>query len=35
MGNIMCIPNGEQCPINDLIVAPKNNQDDAIGSKYN
>ena len=35
MGNIMCIPNEDQCPINDLIVDSRNNQNNLLNSKYN
>ena len=34
MGNIICIPNEDQCPINDLIVESRNNQNNQLCSNY-
>ena len=34
MGNIMCIPNEDQCPINDLVVTSRYNQNNLLSSNY-
>lgn len=35
LGNIMCIPKEDECPVNDLLIDTKNNNDSLLASEYN
>ena len=35
LGNIMCIPKEDECPINDIVIDTKNNKDSFLDSEYN
>ena len=35
LGNIMCIPKEDECPINDIVIDTKNNNDSLLNSEYN
>ena len=35
LGNIMCIPKEDECPINDIVIDTKDNNDSFLDSEYN
>jgi len=35
LGNIMCIPKEDECPVNDIVIDTKNNNDSLLNSEYN